>query len=560
MAQIVDVKGFGLVEFPDNIERSVMLDALRRKFSQINQGQAVANSTAEPYNPGLAERAASAISSGLQKTGLISDNYRANRIGENITMGLEALPVIGDAIGGDELGRAIREGDIGGIAANSLGAIPVVGDFAPAIFAGVLAKNADLGALSKAKEMELQGADRASIWKETGWLNDRGDWKFEISDNEASFTPGELPIMKIDGEEQDGVGFAKLSEALRHNKLFEAYPQLADMGFATNPKLPFNVLGSYTDEGIELNKTRAQQYVADQQDWVNRQLDPESDDYWEKQAEEAFNKGEYETLEEAKADVKKWLDYDISDLQSMKEKYWDESDVTTTIHELQHAVQSIEWFGRGGNPNTARYAMEKGRDSELQPVSKSKYLFDIAGDKYSTIWAKSYIADLENIVQKKSPKPSEVTNLSDWYEYSSEIRKKFGAEPKKPGPQRDEWVRSAAAFLRNKMVEKAGLVGESSSDLARKLLDERAALRADIRKAKRDMDRYAEGSREYARIEEKYNALKKLSNADLYKRLGGEVEARLTENRIKLNPSERRNQLPWEQIDVPESEIIPSKR
>lgn len=132
MAQQVDVKGFGLVEFPDNIERSVMLDALRRKFSQINQGQAVANSTAEPYNPSLAERAASAISSGLQKTGLISDNYRANRIGQNITMGLESLPVIGDAIGGDELGRAIREGDLIGGGFAALGAIPIAGDAAKA--------------------------------------------------------------------------------------------------------------------------------------------------------------------------------------------------------------------------------------------------------------------------------------------------------------------------------------------------------------------------------------------------------------------------------------------
>ena len=130
MAQEVDVKGFGLVEFPDDVERSIMLDALRRKFSQINQGQAVPNATVAPYSPKLAERAAGAISSGLQKTGLISNNYRANRIGENITMGLEALPIIGDAIGGDELGRAIRDGDMIGGGFAALGAIPVVGDLA----------------------------------------------------------------------------------------------------------------------------------------------------------------------------------------------------------------------------------------------------------------------------------------------------------------------------------------------------------------------------------------------------------------------------------------------
>lgn len=132
MAQYVDVKGHGLVEFPDDIRRSVMLDALRSKFSKLNQGETVSSGIAAPYSPTLAERAAGAISSGLQKTGLISDNYRANRIGENITMGLEALPVIGDAIGGDELGRAIREGDVIGGGFAALGAIPIAGDAAKA--------------------------------------------------------------------------------------------------------------------------------------------------------------------------------------------------------------------------------------------------------------------------------------------------------------------------------------------------------------------------------------------------------------------------------------------
>ena len=33
MAQQVDVKGFGLVEFPDGIPRDTMLQALRRRFS-----------------------------------------------------------------------------------------------------------------------------------------------------------------------------------------------------------------------------------------------------------------------------------------------------------------------------------------------------------------------------------------------------------------------------------------------------------------------------------------------------------------------------------------------
>lgn len=134
MAQQVDVKGFGLVEFPDDISRDTMLDALRAKFSKINSGEMVSNGTAAPYSPTLAERAQSGISDALMKTGLISNQYRANRIGGNIGMALEAAPIIGDAIGGDDLGRAIREGDAGGIGFAALGAIPVVGDAARAGF------------------------------------------------------------------------------------------------------------------------------------------------------------------------------------------------------------------------------------------------------------------------------------------------------------------------------------------------------------------------------------------------------------------------------------------
>lgn len=138
MAQQVDVKGFGLVEFPDNTDRLTMLNALRHKFSQMPANET--GSRAEPYQRNLGERLSGGISSALQRTGLVSDNYGANRIGDNIGMALNALPVIGDAIGGDELGRAIKQGDAGGIGFAALGAIPVAGDAAKALSKMDLAK------------------------------------------------------------------------------------------------------------------------------------------------------------------------------------------------------------------------------------------------------------------------------------------------------------------------------------------------------------------------------------------------------------------------------------
>jgi hypothetical protein len=132
MAQQVDVKGFGLVEFPDNTDRLTMLNALRHKFSTMPANETGA--TAAPYSPTLAERAQSGIAGALTKSGLVTNPYQAQRVGRNVGYALDVLPVVGDALGGDELGRAIKQGDAGGIGFAALGAIPVAGDTLKALF------------------------------------------------------------------------------------------------------------------------------------------------------------------------------------------------------------------------------------------------------------------------------------------------------------------------------------------------------------------------------------------------------------------------------------------
>jgi hypothetical protein len=130
MAQQVDVKGFGLVEFPDQVGRETMLQSLRRKFAQMPANESGA--TVAPYNPSLSERAKSGIANALSSSGLISNPYQAQRVGENVGVALDFLPIVGDAIGGDDLGRAIRSGSAGDIGFAALGAIPVIGDAARA--------------------------------------------------------------------------------------------------------------------------------------------------------------------------------------------------------------------------------------------------------------------------------------------------------------------------------------------------------------------------------------------------------------------------------------------
>lgn len=79
-----------------------------------------------------------------------------------------------------------------------------------AMFAGPGAKNANLGALQRAKELKAQGADARRIWDETGWFEGVDDgWRFEIDDSAAFL--------------EHPAGSPKGAEMLRHDVLAEAY-------------------------------------------------------------------------------------------------------------------------------------------------------------------------------------------------------------------------------------------------------------------------------------------------------------------------------------------------
>ncbi|MCP4255262.1 MAG: hypothetical protein GY775_18025, partial [Candidatus Scalindua sp.] len=113
---IVDIKGVGQAQFPDEMPIDDIRSFLRNKYYQrAAQGQSdilsPAPRTASPYEPTLTERLGSGIAEGLKGTGLISDNYGAQQIGKNVTALGEFLPGIGDAAAGDEFGRAVAEGD-----------------------------------------------------------------------------------------------------------------------------------------------------------------------------------------------------------------------------------------------------------------------------------------------------------------------------------------------------------------------------------------------------------------------------------------------------------------
>ncbi len=149
------------------------------------------------------------------------------------------------------------------------------------IFGGRLAKTADQTALTKAEQMAAGGAEPDAIWNSTGWFQGADKkWRFEIPDTASRLNAAPQPP----GVERTMGG------TLSHDPLYEAYPQLKDVG-------------------VDLG------YGAGQK------------------ARGAFmGGGEGEPFITAQGNTEQGLR-------------------STLLHEAQHGIQSIEGFAKGGNPS-----------------------------------------------------------------------------------------------------------------------------------------------------------------------------------------------------------------
>lgn len=93
------------------------------------------------------------------------------------------------------------------------------------VFAGKLAKTADLDALNKSEGLLGQGAEPGSVLSQTGWFNGvDAKPRFEISDHASELTPfarEQLEAGKIVG--------GTLKDVFDHPELYKAYPHIADL-------------------------------------------------------------------------------------------------------------------------------------------------------------------------------------------------------------------------------------------------------------------------------------------------------------------------------------------
>lgn len=160
------------------------------------------------------------------------------------------------------------------------------------IYSGVNATTANTQTLASAKQMIEQGADPEGVRRMTGWhLGDDGGWRFEISDHDFRFNSDETGQSAYDYLKKHPEGMLYAGDVFNHPALFKAYPELA--------KIPVSVIS-----------------------------DPLDKDH--------LSQG--------------WLTKDNSELVITP---YARNPRKTAIHELQHAVQSIEGFAEGGSPSHA---------------------------------------------------------------------------------------------------------------------------------------------------------------------------------------------------------------
>jgi hypothetical protein len=229
---------------------------------------------------------------------------------------------------------------------------------------------------------------------------------------------------------------------------------------------------------------------------------------------------------------------------------------STALHELQHAIQQREGFALGGSPDYATALTWDAKNKELTPLYSAKSKYEELSSKAGELSHVNYLKKLEKLSTKDGLKPSAITNMSPFYEYSDKIRSNLGAMPKKAGNQRNAWLKNAAQIMLFE-EKNQGLMPEYKLNnyMARAATD----LKNEAARVDRPMDKLTPDYKQYQAVSNKYSNIEKLSDHDKYMRLAGEAEARATQARRNMTDEERRAMFPEESYDVPMNELIVRK-
>jgi hypothetical protein len=380
----------------------------------------------------------------------------------------------------------------------------------------------------KAVEMEKAGARPSDIWRET--MTARGldkKWRQEIPDNAAVLDMSKIPQSPT--------------------RIELANHFLVQRGIVPKEKAGFVGVGS----SETLVPAAAQKEALDYADnWLST---------FEPQSQKLTAAFKHNALEQAYPELTNKLRVAQETRPDIRGTYQERKDLvtiggathigqtaeqkanaarSTLLHEIQHAIQKTEDFGRGGSPESAKLIAQAQIKSELAPLAAPFATNRKYWDEYGAAARSEYMVRLGDIATRDNIKPRIVYGLQDWYKYGNDYRRWAGPQPKKPGAARDEWFRGAAQFIQDRNVSSDAKYQNLPYNNLRDAKNAQKRAMTQIKKTD-------EAAQEYLKLGAKQKRFDELSDVEAYKRLAGEAESRLTQTREKLTMEERRENFPF---------------
>ena len=206
--------------------------------------------------------------------------------------------------------------------------------------------------VADAEAMEKDGMGREDIWRKTGWWRGKdGKWRVEIPDVKRKAWNGDPEERHFTGGGEDFYRY-KLTEIVRDNGLFDAYPSLKKIKVEFHKNMPANIGGNFNEETLTIKMPQKFHLAID----------------W---AKEGLGDGKSAELNEAGR--------------------------KTIVHELQHAIQLFEGLAKGGSPTepVRPYALDDKTGHALSVFSEAVGMDPTNAGELAIIayWAKKIASD-----------------------------------------------------------------------------------------------------------------------------------------------------------------------